>query len=254
MGRFLPLLGVEGIKLRRSWPMLMAILAPMCQFLFIFLIFRFSEDRVGMIGQGFQVWYQVHFLAWNLFFLPVLVALVAALSWELEEEAGAWRHLLVQPVSRQVHFLVKIVSQVLLVWLGQGVLLGLLVAGGVLLRAQVPLLEMGSSRPEMLLRLSSESLVAACPLVAFHAWLSMRYPGLGLSLVLAGGGSWLTAHLISQSWVAKILPWGLASGVSQEFRGAGAPAVGAYGFALLATAIFVSVGLRGFLQRDQLDR
>lgn len=254
MARFLLFLRVEGIKLRRSWPVLIAVLAPVCQFLFLFLIFRFSEDRVGLIGQGFEVWYRVHFLVWNFFFLPILAALLTALSWELEEDAGTWRHMLVQPVPRQVHFMVKIVSQIALVWLAQGLLLVLLLLGGLLLRVQAPLLEMGASRPEILLRLSLESIVAACPLVAFHTWLSMRFRGLGVSLVMAGGGSWVTAQLIGQTWVAQLLPWGLASGVSQGLNGGEPPALGAYGFALLTAAIFGAVGLLSFLRRDRLDR
>lgn len=240
----------ERIKLRRSWPMLAAVLTPLSLGAILCLIFWFSEDRVHSLGAGFQAWYQVGYTAWNLFFLPISTALVAVLSWEAESEAGTWRHLLLQPLPRWGHFAAKAMGHLSLALLSQVLFALMLFLGGLLLRAGAPGLAMGPARPGLLLGLTGASLLATLPLVGLHTWLPMRLPGMGLSLSVAMIGTWMAYRLAGRFAVALLLPWCLAvRAVDILVKGQGAlwaPCLAA----LASTAILVTLGSLDFLHRE----
>ena len=46
--------------------------------------------------------------------MPVAVALIAHLSWSTEGEARAWNHVLIQPTALRNHYLVKLLSHLVL--------------------------------------------------------------------------------------------------------------------------------------------
>lgn len=242
----------ERIKWRRSWATVAAILPPLCQVGFLLLIFWFSEIQADKLGPGFEVWYQVNHAAWNLIVMPVTVALVTLLSWDQEEAAGAWKHLLLQPLPRQHHYLVKLLSHGALLLVAQAVFTGTLLLSGLLLRRHATFLSMGPQRLDLLLRLALFSLLATLPLVALHTWLSTRLRGLGLALSTALVGSLLTALLLTaQVPLARWLPWSLAGlGVrlgTQGVRGAGTVLAGA----LLLGALLAALGTLDFLRREE---
>lgn len=240
----------ERIKLRRSWPMLAATLTPLSLAAILFQIFWFSEDRVRQLGAGFHAWYQVTYAAWNLFFLPILIALVGVLSWETEVEAGSWKHLLLQPIPRWRHFMAKLMGNLSLALLAQILFALMLLLGGLILRAEVPSLAMGAVRPGFLLSLAGASLVATLPLVGLHTWLPMRYPGMGVSLSVAMLGSWMAFRFAGRFAVALLLPWGPASRMVDVLaKGEGsiwAPALAA----LSCAAVLMVLGSRDFMGRE----
>jgi len=88
---------------------------PLCQAGFLALLFWFSGSRIRNFNPGFQFWLELNFVAWNLVIMPIVVALICELSWEQERDARTWNLLLIQPVPRRTHYLVKAFSHLSLV-------------------------------------------------------------------------------------------------------------------------------------------
>ena len=141
----------ERVKWRKSWLLVTAVLAPLCQSGFLAIIFWFSASRIRMFKPGFQFWLELNFVTWSLVVLPVAIALICELSWEQEREARAWNLLLIQPVPRLAHYLVKGLGHVVLVLLSQFLLALAILLLGFLLRTKAELL-MGPLPLALLLR------------------------------------------------------------------------------------------------------
>lgn len=200
----------ERIKWRKSWVLVTAVLAPICLSVNLFIILWFNPYLVRRFRPGFEFWIEINYLAWNLVFLPILVGLVCDLSWEQELESKAWNNLLIQPVSRSTHFHVKLLSHFSLAAFSQVLLALLLIPGGFILRTHLGWV-MGEFQPAVLWRFAGYSFLASIPLVAFHTWLSARFPGLGIALLTGLGGTWVCARLAGTTSLIQFAPWGMAS-------------------------------------------
>ncbi|WP_306591446.1 ABC transporter permease [Geothrix sp. 21YS21S-4] len=245
------LFAAERVKWRKSWLLLVTIVAPLCQVAFLGVVCWFSDARIRMFRPGFQFWVELNFIAWNLVVMPLTTALVSELSWEQEREARAWNHLWCQPFPRSAHFMVKLVGHAVLAW-GSLILFALLVvAGGYVLQTNSDLL-MGSLPWPLFLRFLGYSALALLAIVAFHTWLSMWSPGLWLAVATAGIGSWLAVRMVGNSVAAQFLPWGLASQAMLLFeRWRVLPWGYSPGALLLALGIAIG-GIAHFARRDRV--
>lgn len=207
----------ERIKWRKSWLLVIALLAPLCQTGFLGVIFWFSDSRIRLFKPGFQFWLELNAVTWNLVVLPLAAALICELSWEQEREARAWHLLLLQPVPRRTHYLVKALSHLALLLLAQLLFAVLLVLGGFLLQTKAELL-MGPLPLATLVRFTGYSVLASVAVAAFHTWLSMRIPGLWIGLAAALAGSWLTLRLVGTTALIQLLPWGLSASMAIVFE------------------------------------
>ncbi|WP_257305031.1 ABC transporter permease [Geothrix campi] len=240
----------ERVKWRKSWLLLTAILGPLCQTGFLAVIFWFSESRIRMFKPGFQFWLELNFVAWNLVVMPVIVALVSELSWEQEREARTWNLLLIQPVPRRTHYLVKTLSHLALLLLSLALFALLLLLGGLLLRDQPGLL-MGPLPLATFARFAGYSALALVAIVAFQTWLSMRIPGLWIGLAAALAGSWFTQRLVGGSALVQLLPWGLAAHMAIMFeRWRALPWAYAVG-SLLSAGAMVALGALDFTRHHE---
>ena len=238
----------ERVKLRKSWPLLTAVLAPGCQACFLAVIFWFSDGWVQMYRPGFRFWLELNYVVWNLVLLPVAAALLCALSWEQERDASAWNHLLVQPLPRSAHYLAKTVGHLGLLLLSQ-VLLFLVVplAGWVLCRN--PHLLMGPLPWTTLLRFAAYSALASAALAAFHTWLSMRIPGLWVALAAALVGTWLAQRWAGAApFALPFLPWGLSGRMTLIFDRSRTLPWAQVPVSLLAAALMVWLGAADFVR------
>jgi hypothetical protein len=211
------LFAAERVKWRKSWVLVTALLAPLCQAGFLALLFWFSESRIRPFRPGFRFWLELNFVVWDLVVLPVVVALICELSWEQEREARAWNLLLLQPVPRRAQYLVKALGHFCLTLASQCLLVLALLLLGFLLRSKPELL-MGPLPLALLVRFLGYSVLASVALVAFHTWLSMRIPGLWLALMTALAGSWCALRLVGVSALVQALPWGLAAHMAIVFE------------------------------------
>lgn len=218
-------LKAEGIKAKMDWPILVAVLAPLGQVLFLFLVFFYSEDRVLQFGTGYRGWHQVNLQAWVGFFLPLSLAILVFQVWETERQAQGWRHLLAQPVASRVLLAAK-----LLMLLAYLTLSTLLLWGGVLGLGKAlevfSNLRMGTPDTARLGFLILAAWVGSLPLVAFHGALAQTRLGLGGTLGMALGGLILCAQLPQGSGFGLLLPWGPALSLMDPARSLGM-AVGA---------------------------
>ncbi|GLH66082.1 ABC transporter permease [Geothrix edaphica] len=240
----------ERVKWRKSWLLLTAILAPLCQTGFLAVIFWFSESRIRMFKPGFQFWLELNFAAWNLVIMPVITALVCELSWEQEREARAWNLLLIQPVPHHTHYLVKALGHLVLLLMSLSLLAVLLAFGGFFLRNQPGLL-MGPLPLVTFVQFTTYSALALVAVVAFQTWLSMRIPGLWIGLAAAIAGSWFTQRLVGGSALVQLLPWGLAAHMALMFeRWRVLPWIYAAG-SLLSAGALVALGAFDFTRHHE---
>lgn len=242
--------GAERVKWRKSWLMLTAILAPVCLTGFLAVVFWFSEDRIRAFRPGFQFWLELNHVAWNLVVMPVAAALVCELSWEQEREARAWNLLLVQPVPRRVHYLVKVLSHLSLLLLAQALFAVLLLLGGFLLQNQ-PGLMMGPLPWAAFARFTAYSALASVAVVAFQTWLSMRVPGVWVGLAAALAGSWIALRLVGGTLLVQGLPWGMAAHMTLVFeRWRHLPWSHALG-SLVGAGLWMALGTLDFTRRHE---
>lgn len=243
MIQLLRLFEAERIKWHWNWATALAVIAPVSQVLFLFIFYWFLEEPRDPSWSGFPAWYQVNGNAWNLFFMPITVAFIASISWDLEDAAGKRRGLFLQPCSCAAHYAVKLASHLSLMLISQIFFFVFLLTAGLVLRQYVPLLKMGPIHPGMLLHLIGTSLAAVFPLVALHTWVSSNFKGLFATLVLATAGTWATAQL-SGSALVYASPWCLATRSVALMEGT---QTGTFGITLAALLISLLLALLGIL-------
>ena len=241
----------ERIKWRRSWTFVVAVLVPLFQVFFLFMIFWFSEILVDRMGAGFPAWYKINYAAWNIIFMPVTATLVAVLSWDQEEEAGAWKHLFLQPVPRATHYLAKLLSHISLLFISQVLFASLLWIGGLILRKNLHYLEMGPALPGMLLRFALASLLASLPLIGLHTWMSTRMRGVGIGLGIALAGSWLSVQWAEKFLLVGLMPWGVSSQVVKAVQKGFGASWRLYLGGLVCALILMAVGTLDFSRREE---
>ena len=251
MSSLASLFHAERIKWKRNWATVAAMLCPASLVGFLFLIFWNSEIQASKLGPGFQVWYQVVYSAWNLIFMPITVALVCLLSWEAEEEAGAWKHLLLQPVPRRFHYLAKWLSHAALMLIAQLVLALLVMLTSLLISKYLLYLDMGPRKFSLFAGLGATSFLASLPLLGLHTWLSTRMRGVGSNLTLALVGSLLTVLLAGLQMPVKWSPWALSVAGIRVVFGTDVGAVGLLASACGLALLLVLLGTWDFSRREE---
>lgn len=184
--------------------------------------------------------------------MPILATLLGVLSWDLEEETGAWRHRRLQPVPRWSHYTARALGLGSLVLLANLIFLTAVLVGGLLLRSGAPDIEMGKVVAiGVLLRLAGAAFTASIPLLALCIWLPTRLPGMGLNLVIALLGCLWSFRTAGTSILGMILPWGWTSqvvGMVLEGRGS---MLRAALWAVASTLFFGVVGLLDSLRQSE---
>ena len=253
MKAFLRLFQAERIKLRKSWPMLTAILAPLIQVLFLGVLFWYSDQRIQRFRPAFRFWLEVNFAAWNVVVMPLAAALACERSWGQEREGRSWGLLLAQPVPRAAHYLVKVLGHLALLWLGEALLLLALPLLGWVLRTN-PALQMGPLPWGLFLRLGAYSALAAVALAALHTWFSMGVASLGAALGVAAVGSWAGVRLAGSASLAAFLPWSMAARMAFVFERTRPLPWGSAAGSLVTAGILVALGVLAFNRRADADR
>ncbi len=237
----------ECVKLRKNWPLVVAILAPMVQVGFLTVLIWFSEERVLIFRPGAWFWLEVNAMTWNLVVMPVVVALITHLSWSTEGEARAWNHVLIQPTPLRNHYLVKLLSHFMLLMIGWALLQILLPVGAWILGRNDRLaLLMGPMPWVVYLRFGAYALAALLPLVVFQTWFSMRFSGLWGSLAVMAVGTWCGTQLSGREAWTGLFPWGLNGAMSMALERLVPIPWDRVLWALLGSSIMVFLGLASF--------
>jgi hypothetical protein len=141
---------------------------------------------------------------WAFLMLPLFVTLQSALVAGLEHQNRQWKHLLVLPLPRAVHYLAKVVALLVLLALAMSVLVVLVPLAGHVLRLKPSLGFTGS--PDLLPLLSKAGLVYACALLmlAIQAFIALRWRSFTVA-VATGMSATVAGFLIGQS--PSLGPW-----------------------------------------------
>jgi hypothetical protein len=179
-------LAAEGLKLKRTLALRLAICGPMTIVLLVFGMYAQRGEKMGDEHPltGFA---QLILTIWTIIMFPLYAALVAALVAAIEHHSETWKHLLALPVDRVTIFAAKWIT-------GEGLLLlsALVLSAGVSVAAEILRLmkPAWSSSPLpsiFILRGALLSFCAAGLLFSIQMWISLRWrnflPGLVVAVV-----------------------------------------------------------------------
>lgn len=192
----------ECFKLKRTSALLTAIVAPYVAVLLQFIIILSGGDR------GYLGWSQLGgnvLMFWTGLLLPFLISLTAAFLADLENRHQQWKHLFALPVSRGALYAAKQTASILLLLLSHGLLtLGLWMAGFAL-RFLRPNMQFHEPFPwQLWLSFTAAIFAAACLMLAFHTWFSLRVPSFVFAVSL---GSFAAIFALSLGMLEEGSPW-----------------------------------------------
>jgi erythromycin esterase len=162
-------LAVEGLKLRRSPALLVAVGTPLALAALLCLGLTARSELTGSPYWSWQYYFQMTRAFWGVFVAPILLAVLAALTAGIEHRQDNWKSQLVQPVSIGSLYRAKFLVLVLLATTSQ---LVLYVSTVVLGRS----LQLAGAPPAAELAITLSASVTALPLLAFQYGLSLRWP------------------------------------------------------------------------------
>jgi hypothetical protein len=183
------LIGTEAIKLRRSVPLLLALVAPA---LAIALELAAVFGRIAPpFGNAAAKWHALllgGWAAWTGLCLPVLIAFEAACLANLEHAGKHWKQLFAYPIPRWSVYAVKMLFCGLLAWIGMLIAVPGLI-GGVLIYSGVHGLGLASSIPWLeIFSTAGRACLASCLLIAIQTWISVRLPGIAMPVGIGLAG------------------------------------------------------------------
>lgn len=197
----------ESLKIKRTWAFTLSLVTPVGVTLFIFLVMMEAPKR-----EWNDVW--IYYLrgvvwSWLLMVTPLYAALLLALLASVDHNAGTWKLLLAQPVSRAPLYLAKLAIGLFLVAWSEVVLAAACLGGGFLLlrlRPELGNYSPGIDVPHFLLMLSL-AYVAGLLMIAIHMWLSMRSASFVLSLGVAIFAETANVLGMHEESLQKCWPW-----------------------------------------------
>jgi hypothetical protein len=203
-------LKAEGLKLKRTLALRLAICGPMT---IVLLVFGMYAERGGKIGgadplTGFA---QLVLTIWTIIMFPLYAALVATLIAAIEHQSESWKHLLALPVDRVTIFAAKWIA-------GAGLLLlsSLVLSAGVSVAAEILRLMKSawSSSPLPFVMIFRGALLSFCGagfLFSIQMWISLRWRNFLPGLVLAVMALVLMFIAIPRglAFFGSLFPWSL---------------------------------------------
>jgi len=168
-------LAAEGLKLRRTLALRLAVLVPVAVLSLQALIStqrpaipRFGENALVSLGQN-------AFTLWTLLALPLHGALISALVAAVDHEGDHWKQLFAQPVGVRLLFLVKWVAAFALLLVSSLVLWAGIAGLEEAFRWMKPAWR---AAPRPLLLFSTTAIEAYCAAMLFisiQTWISLRF-------------------------------------------------------------------------------
>jgi hypothetical protein len=181
-----PVLAAEGLKLKRTLALRLAIWCPTVIVLLVFGIYagRSEKHSDADLLTGFA---QLTLTIWTIVLFPLYAALVAALVAAVEHQNESWKHILALPVDRSTIFVAKWIAGIGLLWLSSLVLATGVVATAEALRLMKPAWSSSPLPSVMIFRGVLLSTCAAGFLFSIQMWISLRWrsflPGLVVAVI-----------------------------------------------------------------------
>jgi len=237
-------LHAEILKLKRTLAFQMIFVAPLLvatlQFFVIWNQRRFSDN--------FDLWETISrgsLSVWAVFMLPLLITLETALINGVEHGEKQWKHIFALPIPRQAVYTAKLLIAQALAAASTLILSALTVVVGLALTRLRPELPHAVAIPYFwILKHAALIWLAAGLIIAFHTWVSIRWPGFALALGTGIGGTFF-AIFAASARIGKYYPWLLPLNIFTKERLAAALLLGAVGGVIAAV-----VGCVEFVRRD----
>ena len=244
---FATVVGVEGLKLKRTLALAMVVLAPI---VVVFLHGLIGYAGGASLGRGGRpAWPQLVNNAvamWTLLMMPLFITLETSLLAGLEH-GGNWKSALTLPVPRWMLYAAKLLLAILLLWGAHAVLVMGIYGAAVILRAVQPALGLTDLPFEPLTRPMLAVSAAALLGLAIQHWVSLRYHsfpaaiGFGMFAMVSG---FVAAN--SADW-GRLWPWSLPL---HAMRSAEAHDTGLVVAGLVGALIVGLAGCAGFTRRE----
>lgn len=203
-------LSAETLKLKRTLAFWMVAVAPLLILLLQFVVIWNMVWNLKRYPPGFKLWGSVPqngLSLWGVFMLPLFITLETALLNGLEHGEKQWKHLFALPVARPTIYFAKLLTALGLVGLSMLILYGGILLNGFFWQWRVPLLSSPDPIPYLhILKQAAFVYLASWLILAFHTWISMRWPGFALSLGVGIGGTFFSLFAASAKQ-AEFYPW-----------------------------------------------
>ena len=241
-------LSAEMLKLKRTLAFWMVGVAPFLVLLLQFVVIWNMAYNMKRYPQGFKLWGNVPQNAlslWGVFMLPLFITLETALINGLEHGEKQWKHLFALPISRSTIYLAKLLTALGIVALSMLIFYVGILLNGFFWQWRVPLMASPDPIPYLhILKQAALVYLASWLILAFHTWVSMRWPGFALSLGIGIGATFFSLFA-AQAKEAKFYPWLLPLNVLSPERFTIAMIMGIIGGILVGI-----VGCWEFTRRD----
>jgi hypothetical protein len=211
-------LSAELLKIKRTLALWLAFILPA---VIVFLFFlNYLQRGEFLIREDADRWIwmaQNVLILWSMLFLPLFIALEAALLSGLEHAEKNWKHLYALPVPRWAIYTAKLLAGLGILGLGQFAMWAWTILAGLGLRAFKPGLGFENSFPWLqILDWSLRVYLASWLILAIQTWVSIRWSsfvvsiGVGIAAVIGG-------LIMSNTELWRIYPWSLPATVANGF-------------------------------------
>ena len=215
-------LNSELFKLRRTLALRLAIVIPVVMVLLQFSVALSRGAEFMARVDNPVVWFgnQTIFM-WSFLMLPLFVCLETTLISGVDHSGNNWKHLFALPVSRAALYTAKQLSCLGVVALGQVVLVVLLIFAELLLGWFNP--DMGIAWPIPWVYFLGRAALAfsgALLIIAFHTWLSMKWPSFAVSVGVGIAMTVVGLIVMNSGWSAYY-PWTIPAELLRRSEEAG---------------------------------
>jgi lantibiotic transport system permease protein len=213
MSLLLRVLSAEVLKLRRTWALRLAIIAPL---FIVVLVFGVYMQRAATVSAGVNPltgFAQLVLTMWTILLFPWYVALAASLLAAIEHQDNNWAHMLALPIRRASLFHAKWIAAIGLVLVSALLLPGFVSVAAAVLRVVKPAWRESPLPIAMIFRGSLLSFLAAGLLCSIQMWVSLRWrsfvAGLGVAVVATMGMLVVVPRAGAESLIGATFPWSL---------------------------------------------
>lgn len=242
-------LGAEALKLKGTLALWLCLIAPGVVVGLQVLQLLVRENTRASAADPWGGFASAVLGLWSFLMLPLFVTLQAALVAGLEHQERQWKHLLVLPLPRAVHYLAKVAALLVLLALAMLVLVVLVALAGPVLRLKPSLGFSGG--PDIAALLARAGLVYACSLLmlAIQAFIALRWRSFTVA-VAAGMSATVAGFLVGQSptW-GPWFPWTM--GMQPLTRNPSVETVLAV--SVIGAVAVTALAARAFARREWVD-
>ncbi len=213
MKPLLRILSAEVLKLRRTWALRLAIIAPLFVVVLVFGVYLQREAMVSATVNPLTGFAQLVLTMWTILLFPLYAALAISLVAAIEHQDDNWTHLFALPIRPVSLFHAKWIAAIGLLLVSALLLPTFVSVAAAALRVAKPAWREAPLPIVMIFRGSLLSFLAAGLLCSIQMWVSLRWRsfvvGLGLAVVATMTMLMVVPRAGAQSMIGATFPWSL---------------------------------------------